>query len=132
MRNDKLNLLYLMNRNAKVAVKTPFGSTDRVTIRKVVMQGTVWGSLMCTSTMDQLPKSAYTSPEDLYKYKVVAIHGCHYLLRGNIKVSDPQINLLININTRDDEKRSGSSCTARQETTKTENNQPLMFLSIFD
>ena len=59
MRNDKLNLLYLMNRNAKVAVKTPFGSTDRVIIRKVVMQGTVWGSLLCTATMDKLGKLKY-------------------------------------------------------------------------
>ena len=33
MKSDKLNLLYLMNRNAQVAVKTPYGSTKRVSIR---------------------------------------------------------------------------------------------------
>ena len=37
------------------------------------MQGTVWGSLICTSTMDQLPKLAYKNPEDLYMYKGVSI-----------------------------------------------------------
>jgi hypothetical protein len=54
----------------------------------------------------------------------------NYLLRGNIKVSDPQINLFININTRDDEKHPGSSRTAGQETTKAEYDCPLIFLQV--
>ena len=37
------------------------------------MQGTVWGSLCCTSTIDQLGKLAYSNPDALYKYKGVPI-----------------------------------------------------------
>ena len=33
------------------------------------MQGTVWGGLLCTCTMDKLGKEAYRNPELLYKYR---------------------------------------------------------------
>ena len=33
------------------------------------MQGTVWGSLFCTTTMDKLQKHVYQNEELLYKYK---------------------------------------------------------------
>ena len=42
LRNDKLNLLYLMNQIALVAIKTSSGLTERVTNKNIVMQGTVW------------------------------------------------------------------------------------------
>jgi hypothetical protein len=69
LQNDKLNLLYLMNENAMVAIKTPYGTTDRINMKKIVMKGTVWGSLLCTATMDKLGKQKYSSEELLFKYK---------------------------------------------------------------
>ena len=33
------------------------------------MQGTMWGSLFCTNTMDKLPKKLYKQSELLYQYK---------------------------------------------------------------
>ena len=33
------------------------------------MQGTVFGSLICTSVMDKLAKIFYQNPELVYKYK---------------------------------------------------------------
>ena len=69
LQNDKLNLLYLMNNTAQVAVKTPWGSTERNTMSNIVMQGTVWGSLFCTATMDKLGKMKYSNKEMLYNYK---------------------------------------------------------------
>ena len=71
LKNDKLNLLYLMNKNAQVVIKTPWGLTERKTINNIVMQGTVWGSLFCTATMDKLGKLKYSNKEMLYKYKSV-------------------------------------------------------------
>ena len=47
--NDKLPLLFSENQHAKIAVKTPTGISKRVSIRN--MQGTVWGSLLCTTSM---------------------------------------------------------------------------------
>ena len=68
LQNDKLNLLYLMNQNAQVAIKTQFGITERKDIQNIIMQGTVWGSLMCTVTMDKLANQIYNSDNLLYKY----------------------------------------------------------------
>ena len=59
-RNDKLALLYNINKNAKVAIKTSTGITERMLINNIIMQGTVWGNLLCTSTIDMLGKKVYT------------------------------------------------------------------------
>ena len=67
--NDKLPLLFLENQNAKIAIKTPHGISKRINIKNIVMQGTVWGSLFCTTTMDKLGKIAYENDDLLYKYK---------------------------------------------------------------
>ena len=69
MTNDKLPLLFKMNQNAKVAIKTVQGITKRKDIKNIIMQGTVWGSLLCTSTLDKLPKQAYENEALLFKYK---------------------------------------------------------------
>ena len=69
--NDKLPLLFLENQNAEIAVKTSTGMSKRVGIQNIVMQGTVWGSLMCTATMDKLGKLFYKNDNLLYQYKGV-------------------------------------------------------------
>ena len=69
LKNDKLPLLFLENKNAKVAVKTSLGLSKRVNISNIVMQGTKWGSLMCTTTMDKLGQLAYENADLLYMYK---------------------------------------------------------------
>ena len=69
--NDKLPILFNENQNAKVAVKTQQGITNRVNIKNIVMQGSVWGSLFCTTTMEKLGKLCYKNKELLYKYKNV-------------------------------------------------------------
>ena len=69
-KNDKLPLLFLENRNAKVAVKTSGGLSKRVNISNNIMQGSVWGSMCCVVLMDKLGKLAYKNPQLLYYYKV--------------------------------------------------------------
>ena len=69
LKNDKLPLLFLENRNAQVAVKTSGGISQRVNIRKIIMHGSVWGSLCCVVLMDKLGKIAYKNPQLLYMYK---------------------------------------------------------------
>ena len=61
--NDKLPLLFKENMNAKVVVKTATGTTKPIFISEVIMQGTVWGSLFCTNTIDALGKKVYKMPE---------------------------------------------------------------------
>ena len=69
LKNDKLPLLFKMNQSAQVAVKTPSGTTRRLTINNIIMQGTVWGSLLCAATTDKLAKRVYEQDELLYKYR---------------------------------------------------------------
>ena len=52
-----------VNKNAKVAIKTTSGITNRIHIHNTIMQGTVWGSLLCTSTIDKLGKLCYETPQ---------------------------------------------------------------------
>ena len=33
--------------------------TKRINLSEIIMQGTVWGSLLCTNSMDKLGKLAY-------------------------------------------------------------------------
>ena len=69
LKNDKLNLLYEANKSASIAIKTSSGVTDRFDIKNTVMQGTVWGGLLCTSTMDKVCKNVYNEDSLLYKYR---------------------------------------------------------------
>ena len=50
---DKLPVLYLENCNAEVAVKTSNGALERVSIKNIIMQGSIWGNLIFTTTMDK-------------------------------------------------------------------------------
>ena len=54
--SDKLSLLYNVNKDAQVAVKTTNGISKRIDISGTIMQGTVWDSVMCTSKIDTLGK----------------------------------------------------------------------------
>ena len=69
LNNDKLPLIKLGNTNVKAAIKTSEGRTDYFIISKAIMQGTVWGSLMCTSRVDKLSKLFYNKEDTFYKYR---------------------------------------------------------------
>ena len=60
MDNDKLNLLYIENKNAQIAVKVNNKLSMRISVKYVIMQGSVWSSLKCTTSMDRLNKTAMT------------------------------------------------------------------------
>ena len=69
LQNDKLSLLYLENLNAKVAVKTAKGTSRRIDIPHIIMQGSVFGGLMCTTSMDKLGQKVYEEEDLIYRYK---------------------------------------------------------------
>ena len=69
LQNDNLSILFLMNQKAMVSVKTACGPTERTLIKNCIMQGTVWGPLMATVSMDKLAKLVYEDENLLYKYK---------------------------------------------------------------
>ena len=69
LRNHMLNLLYLENKRAKVAIKIDNKLTKRFPVNNVELQGSVWGSLKCTSSMDRLNKIILPQDNLTYPYK---------------------------------------------------------------
>ena len=69
LKYDKLVLLYEETNNALIAIKTANGLTQREIITNIIMQGSVFGSLICTAVMDKLAKIFYKDKNLLYRYK---------------------------------------------------------------
>ena len=67
--NDKLVLLFEETKSANIAIKTSIGITNRTNIENIIMQGTVFGSIICTAVMDKLAKMFYSNQEIIFKYK---------------------------------------------------------------
>ena len=67
--NDKLNLLYIENKNANIAVKVNNKLSMRISVKDVIMQGSVWSSLKCTTSMDRLNQTALADEAFKYCYK---------------------------------------------------------------
>lgn len=67
--NDKLSLLYEMNRKSSISIKTPMGMTGRKSMEKIVMQGSKFGSLLCSNSTDKIGKESLKDEENVFKYK---------------------------------------------------------------
>ena len=52
VKDDKLALLYNVNKNVKITVKTPVGRTNRSAIYNVILQGDVFGHILCSNQID--------------------------------------------------------------------------------
>ena len=50
--DNNLSLIYKMNEEVQVAIKTQFGLTERIPIEKIVMQGETFGRLCCSVQVD--------------------------------------------------------------------------------
>ena len=68
-RDDKLALLYDINKKNKVAVNTAGGQTERIDVNKIVTQGGTWGSLLCSNHIDSLGRECRKRGENIYLYK---------------------------------------------------------------
>ena len=68
-RDDRLALVYQLNRENYVAINTAVGQTDRVKISNIVMQGGKWGTLQCSNSMDRIGKHIAETGENFYRHK---------------------------------------------------------------
>ena len=68
-RDDKLALLYDINKENHVAVNTAVGQTERFGVEKIVTQGGTWGSLLCSNHIDSLGRRCSATGEYMYTYK---------------------------------------------------------------
>ena len=67
--DDKLSLIYQLNSKNQVAVKTPFGMTERKSVENIVLQGEVFGPLQCSVTVDTFGKECMEEDKFMYKYR---------------------------------------------------------------
>ena len=67
--DDSLALIYEANKNNQVAVKTPFGLTNRECVNKIVLQGEVFGPLQCSVQVDSFGKECLLENKHLYYYR---------------------------------------------------------------
>ena len=67
--NEKLNLFYIANKNAQIANKVNNKLSTRINVQAVIMQGSTWGSLKCTTTLDTGNKLTLEDETLHYNYK---------------------------------------------------------------
>ena len=69
LRDDKFNLLHNANSLVNIAVRTPVGKTKSGNIENVVIQGDVFGPMLCSKQVDQFGKECLTEDKYTYMYK---------------------------------------------------------------
>ena len=69
VQNPNLALIHAANTKNKVAVKTPNGISERVTINDIVMQGEVMAPLECSVSVDTFGKECQKEEKYLYYYR---------------------------------------------------------------
>ena len=52
-RND-VKILYKMNKKAEIIVDTTVGQTESISIKEIVKQGSIFGSIMCCATISRV------------------------------------------------------------------------------
>ena len=69
IKDDKFALLYNVNTHVNVAVKTPVGKTKRGVITNAIIQGDVFGPMLCGVQVDEIGKECLERGKYTYKYK---------------------------------------------------------------
>ena len=69
IQDNSLATIYEANIKNEVAVKTPFGITERKMVEKIVLQGEVFGPLECSVTVDTFGKECLEQKKHLYYYR---------------------------------------------------------------
>ena len=59
VQNDILYLTYLLDRNADINVKTPFGDTEAFMIPNLVKHGTVLGPILNNCSLGEISENQY-------------------------------------------------------------------------
>ena len=67
--DDRLVMTYESNKNNKVIICSPVGPTPEIEIDEAVMQGSSWGSILCSNQLGQIGGDKNKRNEYLYRYK---------------------------------------------------------------
>ena len=69
VRDDRLALLYEGMRENNVAVNSPIGQSERISIPDIVGQGGALGPVCCSVTVDDIGREAVEMKKHQYMYK---------------------------------------------------------------
>ena len=69
LQNDKLNVLYSANSHVKIAIRTPVGRTTSADIHDAIIQGDVFGSMLCSKQVGTFANECVEENKYLYNYK---------------------------------------------------------------
>ena len=69
--DDRFALISQLDENCQAVVKTPCGDTERFTLNRIVLQGSVFGPLKCSVQVDTLGRDCLSRDVGLYQYKNV-------------------------------------------------------------
>ena len=67
--DDKFQVLYNTNSIVNVAIKTPVGRTTREPITRAIIQGDVFGPLLCSKQVDTIGQECLDENKYIYKYR---------------------------------------------------------------
>ena len=62
-------MIYEGNTKNQIAIQTPVGITNRISMPSIVMQGGVLGAPMCALNIDKIGKDSLENKENVYLYK---------------------------------------------------------------
>ena len=66
IKDDRLALVYESNRNNKISINVPaVGETEPIDIGEVVMQGSSWGSIMCSNSVGDIGGDTMTRAKNI-------------------------------------------------------------------
>ena len=65
-RNELFYLIYLLNKNANITVRTPFGETEEFRVKNLVKQGTCLGPILCGISTGQYCTERYSTNSGIY------------------------------------------------------------------
>ena len=69
LNDDKFQLLYNINSDVKMAVKTPVGKSERGVLKNVITQGDVFGPILCSKQVDTFGQECLVEQKYTYLYK---------------------------------------------------------------
>ena len=69
MRDNRLALVYELNKTNLVSVKTPVGLSEQFSCDEIVLQGGGWGPIQCSVSIDKLGRICTKRQQHIYSYK---------------------------------------------------------------
>ena len=113
IQDETLHLLYEANKETHISVKTPFGLTERETVKSTVLQGETWASLLASVQVDSISQECmksgyYYDYKNTLKISILSlVDDCIGMTQANH--TSQQLNVCFNVKSAEKLFQFGSS-----------------------